>query len=251
MESMGVWGHDLRKVALCIPAALVAFLLVPFAGCGERALRVIEQDGAIWKVGTTGGNRECLAGVGQYGKAPGDESTYYAFFGLTKTPPLLCVVECGRGGVVRRMQQYDNDTWRVTNAIDRVTWLGNSRLFVEAHVNPSLGIGIEIDLDTRKMEVYAGSVFTWDRSRCRVAYFCEPPHFGTPPEIPSKLMIGHDEICEVPRRIHSDLYWHPTENKLLALIPPSENEPGQVVVVEFPGGEPPNFTKMEVRLESH
>jgi hypothetical protein len=227
------------------------FLLVLFlflgAGCGgERRVRLLEEGGALWEVSGAGERLGKLARSGQYEKAIGGQTAYYVFFDLRKGNLPLCVIECGNDGIICRMQEYDNDAWHLANAIDCVMCLGQGRIFVDTHVNPSLGIGIEIDLDARKTDVFYGVLFTWNGARNRLAYFREPPHFGTPPGIPSKLMVGHTEICEVPRVLHSELYWHPTDDKLLAFIPPGDGQSGQVVAVEFPESAGPHVTRYNV-----
>jgi hypothetical protein len=245
----------------------VVMLLVLTAGCGKNKGskdRIVEVDDndrniavltertpqesdSIWRVSPTTSIRRFLAKRTHYEKTTSPESIYYAYIDLRSAGYPLVVVECSREGQVRRTQVHDREGWELANALEGVSWLGGSRIFVDTHVNPSLGFGLEIDLQTQKMDVYAGCLFTWDRDGRRVAYFREPPHFGTPPEIPSTLMVGHTEICKVPSRVPSDLYWHPTDNKLLAFIPPEDGKAGQVVVVDFSSGSKPSVKRFRVQ----
>ena len=241
-----------RRGLLSATSFMLVLLSSFMLGCGaDKSSRyyVVEEDAAIWRVDGSGRHVACYADGGRYEKAETQSGCCYVFFDLKASDFPLCVIECTPDRSVRRVQRYTSEEWRLANAIEEVTWLRGSRIFVDTHVNPSLGFGIELDLNTQEVDVYAGCVFTWDRDRKRVAYFREPPHFGTPPEIPSKLMVGHTEVCEVPRRLRTKLRWHPAENKLLVLIPPEDAKPGQLVVVDFSSGAKPEVRRFRVKSE--
>ncbi len=224
----------IREQAACHFLSLAAALAL--AGCGSGSARILEQDGALWAA--HGDRQERLAASAQYEKACDDDAVFYVFSDVSRDTFPLCVVECGRDGVLRRMHDYDNDAWHLANAIDGVVLLGQSRIFVDTHVNPSLGIGIDIDLDTRRTDVFYGTTFTWDRACKRLAYLREPPHFGSPADAPSKLMVGHEEICDVPRRLRSELFWNAGGDALAALVPPEDGRSGELVLVTLPDNAP-------------
>jgi len=209
------------------------------------------NEDAIWCLDGADDRRIPLATKSHYVKATAPDSIYYVYVDLRSERYPIRVVECAADGTVKRFQSYNRRSWELANALMELTWLSANRLFVDTHVNPSLGIGLEIDLDAEKLTPYYGVDFTWDEDRKRIAYLLPPPHFGTPPGIPSKLMVGHTKICEVPRRIHSELYWHPTDNKLLAFIPPEDGKLGQLVVVDFSSGPRPGVKRFQVKLQDH
>lgn len=173
--------------------------LAAVGGCGG-ADRVFERDGALWRADGAGGKASRLADVGGFAKVLSEQGVCYVFFDLGRETAPLRVLQCSADGTIVASRLLARDGWEAANAILRVTWLRDNRIFVDTHVNPSLGFGVEIDLDSGASNVYAGTTFAWDPDARRVAVLREPPHFGSPPDVPSKLMVGHEEICDVPHR---------------------------------------------------
>jgi len=238
-------GWSIRSIA-----ALGIVMLCGFQGCGRSGPvppRALEEGGTLWRIEDGGGSRTELAGDGFYGGARGAGAIYYAFFEIETDGAPLRVLQCSADGTIVASRLLVRDGWEAANAILRVTWLRGNRVFVDTHVNPSLGFGVEIDLDSGASNVYAGTTFAWDTDARRVAFLCEPPHFGSPPDAPSKLLVGHEEICDVPRRLRSELFWNARGDALTAFIPPEDGRPGELVLVTFPDNAPRRVERFDLQ----
>jgi hypothetical protein len=210
-------------------------------------VRALEEAGALWRIDEEGESRSPFAEKGSYGKGYGGASVFYAFFDAATEGAPLRVLRCSADGTVVSSRILARGGWEAANAILRVTWLHSNRVFVDTHVNPSLGFGVEIDLDSNASNIYAGTTFAWDPDARRVAFLCGPPHFGSPADAPSKLMVGHEGICDVPRRLRSELFWNARGDALTAFIPPEDGRAGELVLVTFPDNAPRRVERFDLQ----
>ena len=199
---------------------------------------VLERGGALWRADGAGGAVVRLAPAGGFAKAADGHRVCYAFFEAGREQTALCIVECATNGAILREQRFDNEAWVSANAVERATWLAPGRVFVEAHVNPSLGVGIALDLDAHRADAFEGILFAWNPKRTRLAYLREPPHFGAPADAVSALMLGREPVCEVPNCAKAQLLWDSSGLTLAALVPAVNGRPGELIVVRFSDNTP-------------
>ena len=83
----------------------------------------------------------------------------------------------------------DDSNVNVANSVDSIERLDRNRVFVILHVNPSLGVGVEIELQKKWHRVFTGYTFVWNDSRNSVAYLAGPPHFLRSEEMWTELWI--------------------------------------------------------------
>ena len=113
----------------------------------------------------------------------------------------------GQYSVVHRVRSAEVDA---TNAIMAVTVLDEDRVFIDLHINPSTGVGVELNTRTLKQETYVGCRFTWDSSRQRLAYFNDGPHFAPRGAFPGEVWVGHTLVKSLPGKIVTGVRWKST-----------------------------------------
>lgn len=106
--------------------------------------------------------------------------------------------------LVKRVRDPDVDA---TNAIMAVKVLDDDRIFVDLHINPSTGVGVELNTKTRKHEAYVGCGFTYDSARRRLAYFDDGAHFAPRGAAPGQVWVGHKLIKSLPGKVVTGVRW--------------------------------------------
>ncbi len=66
-------------------------------------------------------------------------------------------------------------------------WIGEDRVVLEGHVNPSLNVYIVYDLKENDFREYNGLFFTWNHDHSKLFYVQPSPHFGAEP-VPEKIV---------------------------------------------------------------
>lgn len=153
------------------------------------------------------GDTIILAPRHRYIPVKGGRPQEFAFFDVSADPASLCVVRLGDDGYVEWCDAFQGSAWEAATALQSAEWLKDGRLFAVAHVNPSLGLGILVEVPKRSTEVYEGRGFIWSPDVRHVAYFQEPPHFGAPGWVPAKIMIDHKKLAEIPRNSGRSIVW--------------------------------------------
>ncbi len=215
-------------------------------GTGRRPLHAVEKAGVLWGSNGADGPKRVLADKGKFGKTLADGQACFAFFEQDGRYSNLRVLRCAADNTVLFSESLSREGWEAANAIDRTAWLGGNRLFVEAHVNPSLAFGVEIDLGKRTRKLFAGTAFAWDRAGKRLAFIAEPPHFGTPRDVPAKLMLGDETLSDLPARSHPELLWNDDGRLLTVIVPAADGRRGELVVVTFPDSGPRRVERFEL-----
>ena len=130
---------------------------------------------------------------------------------LTETKPqhqtyllLLHGDSAGRYTVVHQVRSAEVDA---TNAIMAVKVLDDDRVFLDLHINPSTGVGVELNTRMLRHETYVGCRFTWDSARRRLAYFDNGPHFGPRGACPGAVWVGHKRVKSLPEKVVTDVRW--------------------------------------------
>ena len=113
----------------------------------------------------------------------------------------------GRYTVVYRVRSAEMDA---TNAIMAVTVLDEDRVFIQLHINPSTGVGVELNTRMLKQQTYVGCRFTWDSARQRLAYFNDGPHFTPRGAFPGEVWVGHTRVKSLPGKIITGVRWKST-----------------------------------------
>jgi hypothetical protein len=127
------------------------------------------------------------------------------------------VIETLRSGALVRRVRVNVEPVLSVNAIMDGMVLDDARVFLDCHVNPSLYVGIAVNMKSGKCRYYEGHLFTWNKSRTRVAYFQEPPHFSLAKGDCCKVCIGTGTICMVPRWSGLELRWVSDKKLLIRL----------------------------------
>ncbi len=110
----------------------------------------------------------------------------------------------GRYTVIKRARGAEIDA---SNAIMAVTVLDDDRVFVDLHINPSTGVGVELNTRTLKQDLYVGCGFTWDSSRRHLAYFDDGPHFSPRGACPGQVWVGHKRVKSLPGKVVTGVRW--------------------------------------------
>ena len=110
----------------------------------------------------------------------------------------------GRYTVVHRVRGAEVDA---TTAIMAVTVLDEDRVFIDLHINPSTGVGVELNTRLLSQDIYVGCRFTWDASRRRLAYFNDGPHFMPRGAFPGEVWVGHKRLKSLPGKVVTDVRW--------------------------------------------
>lgn len=195
--------------------------------------RVIVEGGDLWELPGSGKQRQLLAQKGQFVKAKCDDLTYFACFRLKAPDTTLLVMECSSTGKLKRRAEFQNKHFRPVTALMEARALSSGRIFIDGHINPSLGLGIIIDLDSKNRDAFLGYNFVWDHAGQQVAYVRAPPHFGTPPDVPDRLWVDHTRICELPPKSAATLLWDEERDKLIVVARDRAEQPVQLVVVDL------------------
>lgn len=66
-------------------------------------------------------------------------------------------------------------------------WIGEDRVVLEGHVNPSLNVYIVYDLKENDFKEYNGLFFTWNHDNSKLFYVQPAPHFGAE-AVPEKII---------------------------------------------------------------
>ena len=120
---------------------------------------------------------------------------------------LLRADSAGRYTVIHRVRSAEVDA---TNAIMAVTVLDEDRVFVDLHINPSNGVGVELNTRMLRQQTYVGCRFTWDSARQRLAYFDNGPHFAPQGACPGEVWVGHTRVKSLPGKIVTGVRWNST-----------------------------------------
>lgn len=143
--------------------------------------------------------------------------------GDTDAKPTACKVRLEEEGCGLFVDQKADGkllrTWRLEDGIVPIAtrvekWRmvssrtpGRQELLIELAVNPALGVAIVLDMKTGGYRVYHGLSFTWNSSSKTMAYYQDPPHFGSPAGAKSAVYVAALKVHEMPRGTRATLAW--------------------------------------------
>ena len=159
-----------------------------------------------------------LAAVGEYFKTKGRGRECFLYWTDRRNGTRLIAIECATDGEVRSVHTLSRELAGIGTVIDDAMWLGERRLFVTLDVNPSMQVGIALDLRSGSEWFFVGHGFAWDATGTNIAYFRDAPHFGSPTEVPSEVWVGTTKVCEIPSRSGRGLSWDKRGERLTVSV---------------------------------
>jgi hypothetical protein len=222
-------GRHMRMFALST-AALLIWVVACRSAQPERA--DVKEPVAATRPGD---EKESPGAVELASPDGGHVRTHLAYSERRHTAALV-VEEFDKHGNALKTSRFPCNT--ADNAVMEANWLAPRRMLVTLHVNPDLCPVMDVDLETGKSREYFGYNLAFDARLERVAYVKDPPHFGRPPDAPSIVMVGNDEICEVPLGSVSSLWWNPEGTVLTAkVLRTAKSNTPHLLVIEFKDGK--------------
>jgi hypothetical protein len=120
----------------------------------------------------------------------------------------------------------------MANGVMAVRRLPRDRVFVDCHVNPSLGIGVVADLASGKLRLFAGCRFAWDGKGENVAYFRDPPHWAPQGAGRTELYLNEEKLCNLAPRSVKEIWWSADQRVLVAEVS-DRAPPGSLLLVDL------------------
>jgi len=195
-------------------ACLVGLALLFLALLSSRPDRIVLKDDCLLRVrGWLPAEKS--AGKSQYVIAP--RKNRLAHFCMPRGRCSVLIFICTTDGSILWEIEIAGQTLQSVNCILEAGWIDDSRVYVEAHISPSLGKYFEVPVDQGQIRAYEGSSFTWNAGKTHLAYVRNPPHFGPPSSALSTVFIGEREVGEIPNTRSCKLSW-PEENRLMIVL---------------------------------
>jgi len=145
----------------------------------------------------------------------------------------IVIQEIEESGRLKRLHRLRADE-QIDSAqsVTAAQWLDEDRIFVDCHVNPSLGVGLEIDLRSDAAEVYMGALFAWDSKGRKIAFAKDPPHFTPQGLGVTELWLGRVRVTTLPPRSVRRLWWNAAGDVLVAEVS-HPKAPGDLLVLDY------------------
>lgn len=192
-------------------AISISTVLLSMVGCREEHPRaeprlLVRENASVLTV--RAGAQQWKWEGSTYVKLEEGPNTYYA-----------AISEDARSNTVVRLivrLRNDDDSWMLPIRVEDLNYIRSletvrrvpgGKLFVDCGVNPSLGVAIVVDLARRTFSTYLGVGFVWNDDGSHIAYFQDPPHFGAPEGMPTRLFVDRTELGKFPRQHGYELAW--------------------------------------------
>jgi hypothetical protein len=151
---------------------------------------------------TEGGRERTLAEPHQFESAKNSGLTAYT----TVLPQGLHLLVCSEMGDVLHHAVIPPSELRASTGVLKVRLLSATRAFVELHENPSVDLGLLLDLQTGDRKTYEGHDFSLSPDGKDVAYFREPPH-GTAAGDFAAIYVNTRKLADVTADSGLSLRW--------------------------------------------
>jgi hypothetical protein len=230
---------------------LLALLLLAAALPASAACERLQvTDGELWSA--NGEARRVVVrdprGVGAPAWSPGGEEIAYgreADFALDALPEVVVVDRRGRKLTTLALPEESP-----VNAILKVGWRDQERVWAVGHVNPSTSVYLEWDVESGKLLAKEpGSHFTVSPDGRSVAYLENVPHGAPAPFNASTLIIDGKPVWPRDDRYHrvgSTLAWSPDSRRVAFIDDVGE---GTEVVMLDEGGKVLSNARLELEDE--
>lgn len=177
-------------------------------GCGgQSGVFLLEDHGRLTQV--TNGVSCALADAASYRKVLRAEDRFFAFLSTEGEDAFLTVLLAAKDGrLLDRWRIQDRNITHALFLLD-MSWLDADvdKFFVVMNVNPSTEVGVTVNARTGEANSYVGRGFAWSSKAKHIAYFMDPPHFGSPRDALGRVMIDGLPVADVPRGTGRQLIW--------------------------------------------
>lgn len=100
-----------------------------------------------------------------------------------------------------------------TGVLLKASLMPNQHVFVEVHVNPSLGIGLDCDLNRRTSTPHFGTAFAIHPNSSKIAVLLDPPHFSASARW-SKIIVDGKVVAVIEGSTWSQFRWDTSDDSL-------------------------------------
>lgn len=179
------------KVFPQLPVVLFLLLIV-FSGCASEL--VTDEDGLWLSKGT--GAKTKLAHFGDFLSSERGKTLAFTCF-FNDVPEMRLWLSDKSGELLQDYSFYHEDM-KFIRFIQDCGWVEDNLFYVTGSVNPSLSIYFEFNTSTNTVVSHHGSIFSHSPSNNFFVIIVEPPHFNSPDNLPSYLMINGEIAGTIP-----------------------------------------------------
>ncbi|MBI5722943.1 MAG: SGNH/GDSL hydrolase family protein [Planctomycetes bacterium] len=202
----------LAQPAATAPASAPAGLFTPSSSMNAPAAGKVVEIFDGWLILKDQGRKQILAKEDHVKNVSWSNNTAYVFLQISEREDIgIRIILCSKGFILKD-NVYNSEDLSVATALMEAKYIGDNKIFVDLHVNPSLNVGAICNVNSNNVECFLGAGFKWIPDHRKLAYIVWPPHFGSPETAKATLYVGRKKITELPGHEIFDIEWKDSDS---------------------------------------